>query len=166
MLKKFLAIIISVISIYMPCTTNFCLAKSCQIDNIDVKLNDANSCNEYDVIHYLSRKWIDAMCKEESKLSKFFKHPATMPTITAVVGLVGSLGLAIVQGVAAVAKDKKDHKKGSFGSPYFDFKGYCNQILEISNNNKKCGAIVKYHKFVKDVNTVLFSSIEIDPQTE
>lgn len=136
-IKKFLSVALILL---MPTGGMICLADNkCQEDEVKVSLFDPDKCDEFNILRYISRKSLDLMCTDTSKLEttkRVFKGAGNVvewflkiaPTAVSVASSIAGLYNKL-KGNSSLLREAMS-------------KDICKNLQDLSDKNDKSGIII------------------------
>ena len=135
-IKKFLSVALILL---MPTGGMICLADNkCQEDEVKVSLFDPDKCDEFNILRYISRKSLDLMCTDTSKLETTKR---VFVGAGKVIEWFVKIAPNVVSAASSIAGLFKKHEENSQLREVLS-KDICKILQDLSDKNDKSGIII------------------------
>lgn len=135
-IKKFLSVALILL---MPTGGMICLADNkCQDDRIKVTPLDPNKCENFNVLQYMSRKSLDLMCTDTSKLGTIKKVFMGAKDVVKFLLEMAPGAISVASSIMDL-RNKKGNSKLLREAMSADI---CKTLQDLSDKNNKSGIII------------------------
>ena len=143
-IKKFLSVALILL---MPTGGTICLADNkCQEDKIKVSPLDLNKCDHFNVLQYMSRKSLDLMCTDTSKLGTIKRVLMGAKDVVKSLLEIAPGAISTVSSIIDL-RNKKGTSKLLREAMSADI---CKNLKDLSDKNNKSGIIIASRQVLRN----------------